>query len=333
MEEILNILVYSVTADSSGALSVLLDFYGQFKKKKENHYFFVVSTPKLDDCDNITVLRFPEIKKGWFHRLAFEYLTAPKLIKKYAIDEVFSTTNTTIPLTNIKQTLYLHQALPFIAYRFAWRENRLFWIYQNIIGKMIIASVRKADRVIVQTEWIRDAAVKICGVSQDKFIVQKPVVDHSLIRAYHERGGIRTFFYPASAYVYKNHWLILKACQKLKEIHTIGYRVIFTLTGKENPYAAELKSFVEKNALPIQFIGQISRQEVFEWYSRSTLLFPSYIETFGMPLLEARLLGAPVLAADTPFAKEILDGYERCRFYNQNDAEQLAEAMRNNLIR
>lgn len=323
----MNILVYGVAADSGGALSVLMDFYKEFKTHKENHYYFVVSTPRLDECDNITILRYPEIKKGWGQRLFFEYIKAPKLVKKYAIDEVFSTTNTVIPRVKTRQVLYLHQSLPFIPYRFSWNENRLFWLYQNIIGRLIIQSVKRADQVIVQTQWIRDAASQICHVPVGKFVIKMPKVDTSLVMPYRAKPGNLTFFYPASPYTYKNHWLIVKACEQLKKEGITSYQVIFTLNGKENAYARSLKAYVKKEQLPVRFIGQIDRKEVFEWYSHSVLLFPSYIETFGMPLLEARLSNSPILASDTPFSREILQGYEKSRFYDIHDDEKLVQGM------
>lgn len=172
----MNILVYSVAADSGGALSVLMDFYKQFKEKKQNHYYFVVSTPSIEECDNITVLRFPEIKKGWGHRLLFEYIKAPQLVKKYNIDKVFTTTNTIIPFVNKEQVLFLQQCLPFIEYRFSWRESKILWIYQNLIGYLIIKSVKKANKVIVQTNWMKRVVSCITKENINKFHIKKTVL-------------------------------------------------------------------------------------------------------------------------------------------------------------
>ncbi len=327
MEKNMNILVYSVAAESGGALSVLMDFYEQFKKKKENHYYFVVSTPHLEECDNITVLRFPEIKKSWGHRLFFEYVKAPQLVKKYKIDEVFSTTNTILPFVKVKQTLYLHNSLPFSEYQFKWNENQLFWIYQNIIARLIYHSIDRADYIITQTNWMKKAVIHQCNVQAHKIEVQTPPIDDSLVKSYHPVAGKTYFFYPAAGYSYKNHKLILEACEILKARALSGFEAILTLNENGSPYEQELSQVAKKKMLPVKFIGFLTREEVFNWYSKSTLLFPSYIESFPLPLMEARLSKAPILASNTPFSREILKDYRYCEFFDIQDAERLADEM------
>ena len=48
--------------------------------------------------------------------------------------------------------------------------------------------------------------------------------------------------------------------------------------------------------------GYINRNEVFENMKTKVLIFPSYIETVGLPLLEAKLIGTIILASNTPFS-------------------------------
>ena len=136
------------------------------------------------------------------------------------------------------------------------------------------------------------------------------------------------FFYPAADFIYKNHQVILDSCYELKKQGIHDYRVIFTFLGDENPCAAALYAFVEKHDLPVEFHGPFPRAEVFELYAKTVLLFPSYIETFGMPLLEARISGAPILAADTPFAREILEEYVRARFFPYDSSQELSDSMK-----
>lgn len=323
----MNILVYSVAAESGGALSVLMDFYKQFREHKENHYYFLVSTPQLEEQDNITVLRFPEIKKGWGHRLWFEYVKAPQLVKQLKIDEVFSTTNTVLPFVQVSQTLYLHNSLPFSTYRFKWNENRLFWVYQHIIARLIFHSLKRADHIITQTHWMKNAVIDQCGIPEGKIEVQTPPIDDSMVKLFHPTGRETIFFYPAAPFSYKNHRLIIEACKILKSREITDWQVLLTLNANGSPYERELAAVAKDFRLPVKFIGFLSREEVFDWYSKSILLFPSYIESFPLPLMEARLTGAPILASDMPFSREILHNYEKSKFYKITDAEKLADEM------
>ena len=63
-------------------------------------------------------------------------------------------------------------------------------------------------------------------------------------------------------------------------------------------------------------------------YNRSTLIFPSYIETVGLPLLEARELGSIILASDCPFSREVLDGYENAYYFDPFNPQELADYMK-----
>ena len=126
-------LVYDVAADSGGAATVLQSFYEEFKKDTENEYIFVLSVYKLPETDNIKVLNFPEVKKSMLHRLYFDHFVAHKLVKKYKADRVLSLQNIELPHTNVPQTVYEHNALPFSEYKFKPWEAFRPWYSQQIL--------------------------------------------------------------------------------------------------------------------------------------------------------------------------------------------------------
>lgn len=327
----MNVLVYDVAASESGALTVLNNFYRYAKNypDKEVHWFFVVSLPELEDTEHITVLKYPWVKKSWFHRLGFDYIAAGRLIKKYKIDEVLSLQNIAVPGYRKPQILYVHTSLPFVEYRFSFRESKISWIYQNILGRRILASIRKAKTVIVQTEWMREACSRMADVSEDKFRVSLPQVEEALIIKFEDtKENRRRFFFPANPYEYKNHKVILNACKILKEDGITGYEVIFSFCGEESAYAESLREEVQREGLPIEFHGAFSQQEVFSLYAKSILVFPSYVETVGLPLLEARKAETFILASEEAFSKEILKDYEKACFFDKNDAKKLSQYMK-----
>jgi len=321
-------MVFDVPAEIGGALTILNEFYNEVKDHKDKNieWIFVLSTPDLKETNNIKVIKFPWIKKGWGHRLYFDYVIAPILVKKYAPDKIFSLQNVVVPRTNVHQTVYLHQTLPFIDYKFSFKENKLFWIYQNIIGKSIISSIKRSNSVIVQTNWFKKECAKKSGVNIDKISVVPPKINLNVKQYFQvSKKTMSTFFYPSSALTYKNHKIVLEACKIIQEKNITDYEVIFTIDGDENKHILEIYNEVEEKKLPIKFIGNISREKVFDYYSESVLIFPSYIETFGLPLLEAKLHNGFILASDCSFSHEILDDYENVCFFDPFNPKDLSD--------
>lgn len=326
----MRIMVFDVPAESGGALTILNQYYDAAIKDKENEWIFVVSTPELKETDNVKVLNYPWIKKSWFHRLYFDNLVPHKLVDKYKVDEILSLQNVVVPKVKVKQTLYLHQPLPFVEKRYGLTEDFKFWLYQNIISKMIFKSIREADEVIVQTKWIRDAAIKKANVKKEKFILKQPELNVSVKKLYTSDGNSENlFFYPSSGLVYKNHEVIVNACKLLKNKGISNYKVIFTLKGDENKHIKMLKQIISDEDLPIEFIGSVGIETVYEYYSKSILIFPSYIETFGLPMLEAKMHQSPILASNCAFSHEILDGYSEVKFFDPYDCIELTELLIN----
>lgn len=329
----MRIMVFDVPAESGGALTILNQYYDAAIKDKENEWIFVVSISELKETDNVKVLNYPWIKKSWFHRLYFDNLVSNKIVDKYKVDEILSLQNVIVPKVKVKQTLYLHQPLPFVEKRYGLTEDFKFWLYQNVISKMIFKSIQEADKVIVQTKWIRDAAIKKANVKKEKFILKQPELNVSVKKLYTpDKNSKSLFFYPASGLIYKNHEVIVNACKLLKDKGISNYKVIFTLKGDENKHIKRLKQIILDEKLPIEFIGSVGIETVYEYYSKSTLIFPSYIETFGLPMLEAKIHESPIIASDCAFSREILDGYEKVQFFNPFNFLELVELMRIRLV-
>lgn len=323
----MNIMVYDIAAEYGGAVTILKNYYEQYRNSQDgNTYYFVLSIVQLEDTPNIKILNYPWVKKSWLHRLFFDYFIARKILEKYSIDEILSLQNVIIPNTSVRQTVYEHNALPFSEYKFRLWNDPILWVYQNIIGHMMIASIKKADKIIVQTNWMKDAIKKKVGINSEKVFVEFPETNITISKNY-EKSDTPIFFYPASEVVFKNHQIIVNACIKLKDSGISNYYVIFTLDGNESKHIRKIYDIVKLNQLPIKFVGMISPEEVYQYYASSVLVFASYIETIGLPMLEARMHETPVLASDCIFSHEILDGYDKVEYFDPFDAEKLSDIM------
>lgn len=321
----MNILVMDVPAEYGGALSILTDFYGETFSFTEHTWFFSVSTPDLKSKNNVQILKFPWVKKSWFHRLYFDYFVAPRLVKKYKIDAIFSLQNVIVPFTKVKQILYVHQAVPFTRHQFKLKKDKKLWLYQNVISKLILKAIKSSQKVVVQTEWMKEQIIKKTNITLEKVSVIPPKLDKKIKEKFiMEEDSFKTFFYPASLISYKNHSLIIEAAKLLFDRGITDFKIIFTL---ENNEEVDLNKEVVRLGLPILFLGSLSRDKIFELYSKSTLIFPSYVETYGLPLLEAKAVGSMILASKEPFCYEILEKYTNVNYFDYTDSEELSRLM------
>ncbi len=114
------------------------------------------------------------------------------------------------------------------------------------------------------------------------------------------------FFYPSSSDNHKNNVRLLKAVAKA--LNHVKFRIALTIDNR-NPQL--LKMIEEINSsyagLPVVNFGALPHDEVLHVFNQSkALLFPSLKESLGLPLIEARQLGLKVLAADLPYAHDVL---------------------------
>jgi len=320
-------IVFDVPAEKGGALTILQQFYDKAVGDVENLWIFVVSLPEFKSKDNIRVLRYPWVKKSWLHRLFFDYFFAKRIVKKLKPDEIISLQNVVVSGVAVRQTIYLHQPLPFCDVRFKILDEPILWLYQNPISWMIIRSLKKASSVIVQTEWMRQACESKTGISRDFISVVQPEIKLSP-ENYFVPKGEPCFFYPAGDAFYKNHRIILDALKKIKNNNQkLNINVTFTLVGDETKKIRELKKSVMREKLPISFVGHLTSNEVFEYYANSILLFPSYVETYGLPLKEAMIANCPIIASDCSFSHEILKEYRLVEYFNPFSVDELVECI------
>ena len=135
------------------------------------------------------------------------------------------------------------------------------------------------------------------------------------------------FFYPANFASFKNHKLISEACSVLTQRGIHDYEVVFTLQGNENQEVINIYNNGQSDGVDIKWIGIQPREKIFEWYSKSVLIFPSYIETVGLPIYEAMSVGCPLLLSNCEYAKYVAKNYDDARYYSYDDKVSLANYM------
>lgn len=315
----MNILVVDIAAQHGGALSVLKDFLAFVKEdrqSKQHNWKFVVSYPELNVTDDISVEIVPKGRTPWLSRMFSENRIIRQIANEFQPDIILSLQNTHIRgLSKYKQAIYIHQSIPFQnakVFSFFKKDEYIYAIYQHIIGKFIANSVKKADKVFVQTEWMKKAVQQKTNCKEDKIFVIPINRENKELTAELTDWDNKSFIYPAFYAIYKNQELIKNAAEILKGKGLNDMAITLTI---ENRFECEL----------IRETGRLSHDEVLKNMAKSTLIFPSYIETVGLPLLEAMEMGCIILAADCEYAHETLKDYPNAYYFDPFNPEDLAK--------
>jgi len=338
------VFVNATAATEGGALIILKQFLEgipEFSNKDELYYLFCSSAElKTYERENIKIIN--NIKENnWLNRMRWDLYGLKNWSKRKGIkaDLIISFQNTGVFYYNdIKQLIYLHQSIPFsetINWNFFNKDERILWFYKNIYKKLIRLTLKSNSYIVVQTEWMKNAVMEQFNWNSKKISVIKPNIKNIAVEKTLEidfNNNEFHLFYPANSAVYKNHELIINALKYIKDNKPEIYKNIilhFTLDGTlNNNRNALLVNLIKDLQVDeqIKYEGKILYESVLSFYkSCDLMLFPSYIETFGLPLIEAASFGMPILAVEMDYAREVMGDYEGVKFLDHKDSKLWAE--------
>jgi glycosyltransferase involved in cell wall biosynthesis len=119
------------------------------------------------------------------------------------------------------------------------------------------------------------------------------------------------FLYVASGEPHKNHHVLLKAWVVLAK-EGVFPSLALTLSEAMSPDLVQhIEAECKANGLQIHNLGVLPHDELVHLYrSSKALIYPSGFESFGLPLIEAKQVGLPVLAPELDYVRDILDPTE-----------------------
>ncbi|HIH0818800.1 TPA: glycosyltransferase, partial [Vibrio cholerae] len=183
------------------------------------------------------------------------------------------------------------------------------------------------------TQWMKESLVAKFGIPSNRIDVIKPNIKLPKLTTNYSFLNEREFFkmiYPATFYPYKNHAVVIRALSVLKEDSSLD-KIRFQVTLDDMSFE-KLRNYAKKLGVDevIENIGYVPQDELYEYYNKANLLvFPSYLETFGLPLAEAAVFGKKILCSDLPYARDVLLGYDGAIFVPFDDEVLWSEKLKN----
>jgi glycosyltransferase involved in cell wall biosynthesis len=145
-----------------------------------------------------------------------------------------------------------------------------------------------------------------------------------------ERGGdSHDFVYVSSGEAHKNHRRLVEAWILLAQAGHFP-SLALTLDPRSFPeLCAWIESRSREHKLRIENKGVLPYSDIRELYRASgALIFPSTLESFGLPLIEARNAGLAVLAPELDYVRDVVNPDQ---VFDPVSATSIARAVRRHL--
>jgi glycosyltransferase involved in cell wall biosynthesis len=181
-------------------------------------------------------------------------------------------------------------------------------------------TARVADAIIVNSESLRSEVSRYLEVDARKLKLVYEAVDHDLFRP-GDAGAARArvashkvtkpfVLFVSSLWKYKNCDGLLRAWALARG--ELGDRQLAIVGGgSDSEYIAWLQSLAVELGISqdVIFVGQVPLAETVHFYrAADVFVYPSFNETFGLPILEAMACGCPVVTSDTSSMPETAGG-------------------------
>lgn len=203
-------------------------------------------------------------------------------------------------------------------------KNWLVFRAKQLVGRFVFKHIaHTSSHIITPTNYVKNEYAAFTGISKDKITVTYEGADITTSTEKSVTIPYKKFIlYVGQQSDYKNIKRLGDAHQQLLATHPdLG----LVLVGKKSPSHLRNEAyFAKQNYKNIHFTGFVADDELAWLYKHcEAYVFPSLMEGFGLPALEAMAYGAPVVSSNYTCLPEV---YEKAaHYFDPTNIEDMAE--------
>jgi O-antigen biosynthesis alpha-1,2-mannosyltransferase len=202
--------------------------------------------------------------------------------------------------------------------------------FREKFSALLLEAARRACRIITPSSYTADELVRVAGTPREKIRVVPEGVDLPAHRmseaervAARERWMGNEYRLVLVVGVIQNRKNTLGAVRALQRMPA-NYRML--IAGGDGHGAEEVHDYIQRAGLSgrLRRVGHVTREDLSSLYQAAdAMLFPSFEEGFGLPVLEAMAFGLPVVAARTSSLPEV--GGDAAAYVDPYDDRDMCE--------
>ena len=278
----------------------------------EHEFIFIFDRPyhsRFIYSENITPVvvtpaaRHPLLWKLWFD------LKVPSALKKYGANVFVSTDGFCSLNTNVPQCVVVHD-LSFLHFPSFIKKSHLFF-YRHFTGKFLT----KAKSIATVSEFSKKDIIDHYNIDEKKidvvFSAAKDIFQPVSLKVKEETRkqyteGKEFFLHTGAIHPRKNLENLLKAFSIFKKRQQSSLKLVLAgrLAWKYDSLIEKLKTYKYRNdVVLLNYVNEDALAKLTA--SAYALVYPSFFEGFGVPVLEAMQCGVPVITSTGSSMQEI----------------------------
>lgn len=288
---------------SGGGKTLIIDFINHAAKKKNIKFVFFIDKRLVFPKTKLEHIDFISVSK--FFRIFIDFYLFYKLKK----EDILICLGNLPPILSYSCWTVLLQSNRFLVENYTTKQfkygTKIKILFERHFFRLFQKNIRQ---IIVQSRTMKeilDNKLSSRTISKVKVLAYKNALPKNVAE---EKKY--DFVYIASDETYKNHYNLLKAWVRLS-LDKLYPSLCLVLPKNSHVKEKVEKLLSEYEDMHILVLDKNDRQEAMNCLKISkTLIFPSKFESYGLPIVEAKMNNLKIIASEKDYVRDLVDPEE-----------------------